>query len=98
VFAESEVVSMIHNNVPKPDMARAVHDAIASRMISMMRKVGYLPPVVLIGGLANNVGFVDSLKRGLQIETIQIPERPELVAAYGAALAAALRVEEGRHG
>ena len=29
VFAESEVVSMIHNNIPKPDMARSVHDAIA---------------------------------------------------------------------
>jgi benzoyl-CoA reductase subunit D len=88
VFAESEVVSMIHNNVAKTDMARAVHDAIASRIISMVRKVGYTPPVVLIGGMAHNVGFVDSLKRGLEIENLDVPDEPEFCAALGAALAA----------
>lgn len=91
VFAESEVVSMIHNNVAKPDMARAVHDAVASRVISMVRKVGYTPPVVLLGGLAHNIGFVDSLKRGLEIETIDIPDNPEFIPALGAALAGASR-------
>lgn len=89
VFAESEVVSMIHNNVSKPDMARAVHDAIASRIISMARKVGYDPPVVLIGGMARNAGFVDALKRGLDIDDLSIPEQPEFCSALGAALAAA---------
>jgi benzoyl-CoA reductase subunit D len=89
VFAESEVVSMIHNNIPKADMARAVHDGIASRIVSMVRKVGYNPPVVLMGGLSLNVGFVDSLKRGLEIDTVNIPEAPEFCGALGAALAAA---------
>ena len=89
VFAESEVVSMIHNNVPKTDMARAVHDAIASRIISMVRKVGYSPPVVLIGGMARNVGFVDSLKRGLEIDALNVPGEPEFCTVLGAALAAA---------
>lgn len=89
VFAESEVVSMIHNNVPKTDMARAVHDAIASRIISMVRKVGYSPAVVLIGGMARNVGFVDSLRRGLEIDGLSIPEEPEFCTVLGAALAAA---------
>jgi benzoyl-CoA reductase subunit D len=89
VFAESEVVSMIHNNVPKTDMARSVHDAIASRIISMVRKVGYTPPVVLIGGMAHNAGFVDSLKKGLEIDSLNIPDEPEFCGALGAALAAA---------
>jgi len=89
VFAESEVVSMIHSNVAKPDMARSVHDAIASRIISMVRKVGYTPPLMLVGGLARNVGFVDSLKRGLEIDDLHIPDNPEFCAALGAALAAA---------
>ncbi len=31
VFAESELISLVHANTPKPDMARAVHDAIADR-------------------------------------------------------------------
>jgi benzoyl-CoA reductase subunit D len=87
VFAESEVVSMIHSNVAKEDMARAVHDAMASRIVSLVRKVGYTPPVALVGGLARNTGFVDSLKRGLETQTLYIPEDPDLCGALGAALA-----------
>ena len=89
VFAESEVVSMIHANVARPDMVRAVHDAIASRVISMVRRVGFTPPVVLMGGLGKNVGFVDSLKRGLELDQLYLPEHVEYCVALGAALAAA---------
>jgi benzoyl-CoA reductase subunit D len=87
VFAESEVVTMVHNKVPKEDMARAVHDAIASRITSMVRKVGFEPDVVLIGGLAYNVGFVRSLETDLNVK-VKIPDDPEFVGAFGAALAA----------
>ena len=91
VFAESEVVSMIHNNVAKPDMARAVHDAIATRIVGMVRRVGHTPEVALVGGMAHNIGFVDSLKRALGIDTLHIPEHTDYCAAFGAALAAAER-------
>ena len=57
----------------------------------MIRRVGLSPQVVLLGGLANNVGFIDSLKRGLEIDELFIPEDPELCGALGAALAAADR-------
>lgn len=88
VFAESEVVSLIHAKTPKPDIARAVHDAIASRIISMVRRIGVEQEVALIGGVAKNVGFVDALKRGLECEVL-IPEEPEYVGALGAAIIAA---------
>lgn len=90
VFAESEVVSLIHAKVPKHDIARAVHDAIADRIISMTRRVGVEKDVVLVGGMARNVGFVDAMKRGLGMDVI-VPEDPEFVGALGAALAAAGR-------
>ena len=95
VFAESEVVSLLHAKTPKEDISRAVHDAMASRITSMVRKVGFQKDVVLIGGLAKNVGFVDSLQRGLETE-ILVPETPEFVGALGAALIAAERAAEGR--
>ncbi|MFQ5892576.1 MAG: acyl-CoA dehydratase activase, partial [Candidatus Methanofastidiosia archaeon] len=60
IFAESEVVSLIHAKTPKCDIAKAVHDAIASRISSMVRRVGILKEVTLIGGLARNPGFVAS--------------------------------------
>lgn len=89
VFAESEVVSLIHSNTSKADISRAVHDAIASRISAMVRRVGLEQEVALIGGVAYNVGFVDSLKRTLDLQNILIPESPEYVSALGAALIAA---------
>lgn len=88
VFAESEVVSLLHGKVPKEDIARSVHDAIASRIVSLAKKVGFEPEVVFIGGVAHNVGFVDSLQRALECKVI-IPDDPDYISAYGAALAAA---------
>jgi benzoyl-CoA reductase subunit D len=88
VFAESEVVSLIHSKVPKTDIARAIHDAIASRIVAMARRVGVVPEIALIGGVAYNAGFVDALKRGLEAEVL-VPADPEYVGALGAALIAA---------
>jgi len=88
VFAESEVVTLIHSKTPREDIARAVLDAIASRIISMVRKVGFEKDVALIGGVARNPGFVEAMKRGLQMEVF-VPKSPEYIGALGAALAAA---------
>jgi benzoyl-CoA reductase subunit D len=88
VFAESEVVSLIHAKTEKQDIVRAVHDAIASRVGSMVRRVGIETDVALVGGMAQNVGFLDSLKRSLEVELI-VPKDPEFVGATGAALEAA---------
>lgn len=87
VFAESEVVSLIHAKTPKPDIARAIHDAIATRTTSMARRIGMEKDVILIGGVAKNPGVLDSLKRHLQTDVI-IPEDPEFVGALGAAILA----------
>ncbi|MFQ5907154.1 MAG: acyl-CoA dehydratase activase [bacterium] len=88
VFAESEVVSLIHAKTPKEDIARAVHDAIADRIVSMVRRVGLEKDIVVVGGLARNIGFIDSIKRTLETDVL-VPEYPEYAAALGAALHAA---------
>ncbi len=88
VFAESEVVTLIHAKTPREDIARAVLDAVASRIISMVRKVGFEKDFALIGGMALNPGFVEAMKRGLETD-VYVPEDPEYIGAFGAALAAA---------
>jgi benzoyl-CoA reductase subunit D len=88
VFAESEVVTLIHAKTPREDIARAVLDAVASRIISMVRKVGLVKDLALIGGVALNPGFVEAMKRGLEME-VHVPDDPEYIGALGAALAAA---------
>lgn len=88
VFAESEVVSLIHSKVSREDIAKAVHDAIASRIISMARRVGVEKDLVMTGGVGRNVGFVKALEDGLEMPVL-VPDDPEFVSAVGAALAAA---------
>ncbi|MGQ9648225.1 MAG: acyl-CoA dehydratase activase [Thermodesulfobacteriota bacterium] len=87
VFGESEVVSLIHQKIPKPDIARAVMDAIAGRIGSLARMVGLEKEVVIVGGMARNIGFVDSFKKELNMDVI-VPEDPDYIGALGAAEAA----------
>jgi len=85
VFAESEVVSLIHRNIEKKDIARAVNDAIASRVSSLVRRVGLEGEVVLLGGLAYNKGFVKCLMENLEVDNLKIPGKPDFADAVGAA-------------
>ena len=86
IFAESEVVTLIHEKTSKEDIARAIHDAIADRITSMTRRLGIQRDVVLAGGVAKNIGFVNSLEKALGVKLL-IPKEPEYVGALGAALA-----------
>jgi len=89
IFAESEVVSLIHANTEKKDISKAIHDAMAGRIASMVRRVGAAPDVVMIGGVAKNPGFVTALEKELGVAVIFVPENPEYGAAAGAAVVAA---------
>ena len=90
IFAESEVVSLIHQKTAKEDIIRAVHDAIADRNTSMVRQIGIEKEVALIGGVAKNLGFVDSMNRNLGFDLLvpNDPVSPEFVTALGAAVVA----------
>jgi benzoyl-CoA reductase subunit D len=95
IFGESDVVSLIHRRESKPEIARAIFDAMADRVSSMVYRLGVNLDVVLVGGVAKDVGFVASLKRKLGIDVL-IPEHPEFAGALGAALFAASRVKEAQ--
>jgi benzoyl-CoA reductase subunit D len=91
IFGESDVVTLIHRQESKPEIARAVFDAMADRVSSMLFRLGVIPDVVLVGGVAKDLGFVASLNRKLGLDVL-IPEYPEFAGALGAAIIAASRV------
>jgi benzoyl-CoA reductase subunit D len=93
IFGESDVVTLIHRQESKPEIARAIFDAMADRVSSMVYRLGLNPDVVLVGGVAKDVGFVASLKRKLGTD-ILIPENPEFAGALGAALVAVNRAKK----
>ena len=88
IFAESEVVGLIHAKTEKQDISKAIHDSMAGRIVSMIRRIGVNEDVVMIGGVANNPGFVEALRRELGLERIFIPGDPEYGCAVGAAIPA----------
>ncbi len=92
IFAESEVVGLIHAKTNKKDISKSIHDAMASRIVSMIRRIGVNEDIVMLGGVGLNPGFVESLRRELELDAIHVPEDPAFGAAVGAALVA---MEEG---
>jgi benzoyl-CoA reductase subunit D len=89
IFAESEVVGLIHAKTEKRDISKAIHDAVASRIVSLIRRIGVNGDVVMLGGVGRNPGFVEAMKRELALEKIYVPDGPEYGAAVGAACVAA---------
>ena len=89
IFAESDVVNLIHAKTEKPEISKAIHDAIASRIASIIRRIGVNEDIVLLGGVGYNPGFIAALQKELKVETIFIPDEPEYGAAVGAAVLAA---------
>jgi predicted CoA-substrate-specific enzyme activase len=88
VFGEAQVISLIHQNVTKSDIARAVYDSIADQVILAARDIGLEDDIAIMGGMAKNSGFVVALKQAIG-KDIKEPHNPEFVGAFGTAVAAA---------
>lgn len=87
VFAESEVVSLIARGVDSRTIALGLHEAIATRLAAMVRRVGPRERVVFAGGGALNPCLRRLLSQKIGLE-LTIPEQPQAVGALGAALLA----------
>ncbi|MFC1939516.1 acyl-CoA dehydratase activase [Chloroflexota bacterium] len=87
IFAQQEVVARLSDAVSVEDILAGLHDAIASRVITMVQRLKIEPDVVLTGGVAMNTGVVKAVKEKLECEVF-VPEQPLLSGALGAALLA----------
>lgn len=85
VFAESEVISLIADNIPEADIVHGLNNAIASRTSSMASRAKAEAPYMMTGGVARNPGVVAALEEALGSELF-VPENPDLCGALGAAL------------
>jgi benzoyl-CoA reductase subunit D len=94
IFAESEVVGLIHAKTAKQDISKSILDAMASRIVSMIRRIGINEDVVMLGSVGYNPGFVEAMRRELNLDKIYIPDEPEYGAAVGAAVVVAEEAAE----
>ncbi len=87
VFAESEVITLVAEGIPREEIVAGICHSIARRVGGMARRVGVEPPVAFAGGVAKNLGVVRALEQVLG-ERLIVPEEPQIVGALGAALLA----------
>jgi CoA-substrate-specific enzyme activase, putative len=85
VFAESEVISLIHAKETREDIAYGVHMGIANRIASMIRRVGLSDHFTMIGGPAFNKGLVSCMAKVFGRD-IKVPDNNQFVSATGAAI------------
>lgn len=88
VFAESEVTSLLAKGEDRQDIAMGLHRSVVRRAGGMLKRVSVEEPIVFAGGVARNVCMLRLLEETLD-KRITVPEDPQMVGAYGAALLAA---------
>jgi predicted CoA-substrate-specific enzyme activase len=85
VLAESEIINHVSEGVGVENILRGIHDSLADRALSLLKRVGLDGEVTLIGGVALQAGMVAALRAKLGVP-VNVPERPQEVTALGAAL------------
>ncbi|HLW58617.1 MAG TPA: acyl-CoA dehydratase activase [bacterium] len=91
VFAESEILGWLARGRKTEDVLMGVHVAIASRSLSLLRRVGVEPEITFTGGVARNTAMVKLIEE-LTGAPVNVSEESHYCGAVGAALHALDRV------
>lgn len=87
VFAESEVISLISKGEERENIIAGIHDSVASRVFAMTQRMGIIPPVMMTGGVARNIGVVRALEKKMGV-SIEVNAYAQVNGAIGAAVIA----------
>jgi predicted CoA-substrate-specific enzyme activase len=95
VFVESDILSYVAQRKKSEDILAGVHKAIATRTISLVRRVGIEEEITFTGGVARNVGMVKALE-GVLGRRVNVSAEAHFNGALGAAFFALERAEQAR--
>jgi len=90
VFAESEIISLIHAKKKPQDILRGVYRGLARRLHPLLLQVDLEREVALVGGVALDSGVHRAMEELLGYQFL-IPQNPLTVSALGAAIVAETR-------
>jgi predicted CoA-substrate-specific enzyme activase len=85
VFAEQEVTSQLANGEPVASLVAGIHEAVATRIYSLVQKLKVERDVAITGGGAKNIGLVNALEKMFGFFLL-VPPEPLITGALGAAL------------
>jgi (R)-2-hydroxyacyl-CoA dehydratese activating ATPase len=85
VFAESEIISLLHSGVRPKDIVRGVFRGLAGRIYSQLLELGIEKETAIVGGVAKSKAIVVALEEILG-QKISVPDNTEIMGALGACL------------
>lgn len=94
-FGRGAAVALMKEGERKEDILAGLHEAIAKRVVSLVKKVGIADKFVITGGIGRNVGLVSRIEERLDGLKVTLPQEPMIVGALGAALFALDRARKG---
>ena len=87
VFAESEVISHLSQNVNLDDLVAGICESVAKRTATLAKRCTIKKDVCMSGGVAQNSGVLNALSKELGCQ-VQMVEDAQYMGALGAAIAA----------
>jgi predicted CoA-substrate-specific enzyme activase len=97
VFVESDIMSYLAQRKTVEDILGGVHKAIATRTMSLVRRVGVEEEITFTGGVSRNTGMVRALGDVLG-RPINVSDDGHYMGALGAALFALERAQAAARG
>jgi len=85
VFAEQEIISRLASGEPIANLLAGIHDAVATRVSSLVKKLNVEADIAVTGGGAKNIGLVKALESKFG-QALLVPPEPLITGALGAAL------------
>ena len=86
VFAESEVITLLNEGEDIANIALGIHNSIASRLLTLIKRVGAKEDITIAGGCAKNIGLITALEKRMDTGLVRLKEDPQIMGALGAAL------------
>ena len=86
VFAKSEALGLLKAGYTKNKVIAAYCQAMAERVVSLIKRIGIEQEFFITGGIAKNSGVVKRIERLLGVESIHTKYDSQIAGALGAAL------------
>jgi len=86
VFAESEIISLIHQRKRPEDILKGAIKGFAARIHSLLLTIGSPDNIAMAGGVARNTAVIKAMEERIG-HNILVPANPAIIGALGAAIA-----------
>lgn len=85
VLAETEIINYVAEEVPIQDILMGIFLSLTQRVHTLMKFVGIVPKVTLVGGMVHNVGVAGAMRKVTGMD-LNISPESHYAAALGSAI------------